>query len=125
MVVGVYEYLKKAVPGSKILGFVGGSEGFYSKQYVELDDEVVSSYKHTGGFELLGRSKEQLASEIWPEILSSYLCLKRVSFCFTKSAFSCTSSVFQVFCQTRCDVTNSVIQFMTSDSELQVATNCF
>ncbi len=59
-IVGLYEYIKRASKGgAKLLGFVGGTEGFYAKQTVELDDAVIASYRHTGGFEVLGRSRDK------------------------------------------------------------------
>ncbi|CAD7963561.1 unnamed protein product [Amoebophrya sp. A120] len=65
VVVGLAECLQKleaASPAKKkveVLGFVGGTAGFYTKSYLKLTADVLANYKKTGGFELLGRSEDR------------------------------------------------------------------
>jgi len=57
---GLHDALKKYNPGSVLLGFLGGSEGMFAKKTLEITDEVLSSYKNQGGYDLIGRSVDQI-----------------------------------------------------------------
>ncbi|CAD7944656.1 unnamed protein product [Amoebophrya sp. A25] len=59
VVVGLVECLKKHNPSQEVLGFIGGTAGFFTKKYVSLTPEKLASYRKTGGFELLGRSEDK------------------------------------------------------------------
>jgi len=58
---GMVDMLKSS-PGSKVLGLVGGTHGFFDKQAVELTPELCAAYKGTGGLELLGRTVDRIKS---------------------------------------------------------------
>ncbi|GLT74031.1 hypothetical protein SLA2020_458520 [Shorea laevis] len=45
---------------STLLGFLGGSEGLFAQKTLEITDDVLSSYKNQGGYDLLGRTKDQI-----------------------------------------------------------------
>merc|ERR1719464_2075708 len=51
------------IPGSKVLGFVGGTQGLFHKQAVELTPELCQAYRGTGGLELLGRTVDRIKTE--------------------------------------------------------------
>ncbi|KAJ4763288.1 Pyrophosphate--fructose 6-phosphate 1-phosphotransferase subunit alpha [Rhynchospora pubera] len=57
---GLHDALKKHNPGSVLLGFLGGSEGMFAKKTLEITDEVLASYKNQGGYDLIGRSVDQI-----------------------------------------------------------------
>ncbi|CAG7904785.1 hypothetical protein IGI04_028959 [Brassica rapa subsp. trilocularis] len=57
---GLYEALKVHNAKSALLGFLGGSEGLFAQKTVEITDEVLQTYKNQGGFDLLGRTKDQI-----------------------------------------------------------------
>jgi len=59
---GMVDMLAKA-EDSKVLGFVGGTRGLFSKQVVELTPELCHAYAGTGGLELLGRTVDRIKSE--------------------------------------------------------------
>mmetsp|Transcript_100978 Transcript_100978/g.294051 ORF Transcript_100978/g.294051 Transcript_100978/m.294051 type:complete len:1193 (+) Transcript_100978:53-3631(+) len=61
LVSGVVDMLHPS--GSKILGFVGGSQGLFDKQAVELTPDICAAYRGTGGLELLGRTVDRIISE--------------------------------------------------------------
>jgi len=48
---------------AKLLGFVGGVDGFFGEHCVEITPELAAAHKRTGGFDLLGRSKDSFAKE--------------------------------------------------------------
>lgn len=55
--------LMRSVPGGKVLGFVGGTQGLYSKQAITLTPEICDAYRGTGGLDLLGRTVDRLVTE--------------------------------------------------------------
>ncbi|KAK7852535.1 pyrophosphate--fructose 6-phosphate 1-phosphotransferase subunit alpha [Quercus suber] len=57
---GLYSALKIFNPKSTLLGFLGGSEGLFAKKTLEITDDVLSTYKNQGGYDLLGRTKDQI-----------------------------------------------------------------
>jgi len=59
MVAGIVDFIS-SLKSWEVLGFVGGTQGLYSKAVKKLTSEVISSYRHTGGFELLGRTSDSL-----------------------------------------------------------------
>ncbi|KAE9605250.1 hypothetical protein Lal_00024542 [Lupinus albus] len=57
---GLYSALKIHNPGSVLLGFLGGSEGLFARKTLEITDDILSTYKNQGGYDLLGRTKDQI-----------------------------------------------------------------
>ncbi|XP_020596774.1 pyrophosphate--fructose 6-phosphate 1-phosphotransferase subunit alpha-like [Phalaenopsis equestris] len=57
---GLYNALKIHNTKNVLLGFVGGTEGLFAQKTLEITDEVLSSYKNQGGFDLLGRTVDQI-----------------------------------------------------------------
>ncbi|PWA34088.1 Phosphofructokinase domain-containing protein [Artemisia annua] len=57
---GLHEALKIHNPKSTLLGFLGGSEGLFAQKTLEITDDVLATYKNQGGYDLLGRTKDQI-----------------------------------------------------------------
>ncbi|KAG5250174.1 hypothetical protein OIU76_006478 [Salix suchowensis] len=57
---GLQHALKIHNPKSKLLGFLGGSEGLFAQKTLEITDEILETYKNQGGYDLLGRTKDQI-----------------------------------------------------------------
>ncbi|KAL6633665.1 hypothetical protein ACP70R_026336 [Stipagrostis hirtigluma subsp. patula] len=57
---GLYEAIKAHNQNSKLFGFLGGSDGLLAQKTLEITDEVLSSYKNQGGYDMLGRTKDQI-----------------------------------------------------------------
>ncbi|CAH2067602.1 unnamed protein product [Thlaspi arvense] len=57
---GLYEALKVHNAKNTLLGFLGGSEGLFAQKTLEITDNVLQTYKNQGGFDLLGRTKDQI-----------------------------------------------------------------
>mmetsp|Transcript_31903 Transcript_31903/g.67842 ORF Transcript_31903/g.67842 Transcript_31903/m.67842 type:complete len:1200 (-) Transcript_31903:60-3659(-) len=53
----------KGEAGAKVIGFVGGTQGFFSKHSVELTPEICAAYRGMGGLELLGRTVDRLKTQ--------------------------------------------------------------
>ncbi|KAI4388527.1 hypothetical protein MLD38_000847 [Melastoma candidum] len=57
---GLYDALKAHNPKSVLLGFLGGSEGLFAQKTLEITAEILSTYKNQGGYDLLGRTQDQI-----------------------------------------------------------------
>ncbi|GLU00129.1 hypothetical protein SLE2022_175210 [Rubroshorea leprosula] len=57
---GLHDALKIHNSKSTLLGFLGGSEGLFVQKTLEITDDVLSTYKNQGGYDLLGRTKDQI-----------------------------------------------------------------
>ncbi|KAG4908814.1 hypothetical protein JHK84_054723 [Glycine max] len=57
---GIHNALKIHNPNSVLLGFLGGSEGLFAQKTLEITDDILSTYKNQGGYDLLGRTKDQI-----------------------------------------------------------------
>ncbi|KAH9694093.1 Pyrophosphate--fructose 6-phosphate 1-phosphotransferase subunit alpha 2 [Citrus sinensis] len=57
---GLYDALKLHNPKSTLLGFLGGSEGLFAQKTLEVTKEILSTYKNQGGYDMLGRTKDQI-----------------------------------------------------------------
>uniref|UniRef100_A0ACD5ZKW2 Uncharacterized protein n=1 Tax=Avena sativa TaxID=4498 RepID=A0ACD5ZKW2_AVESA len=57
---GLHEAIKAHNPNSKLIGFLGGSDGLLAQKTLEITDDVLSSYKNQGGYDMLGRTKDQI-----------------------------------------------------------------
>ncbi|GMP44361.1 hypothetical protein CsSME_00013319 [Camellia sinensis var. sinensis] len=57
---GLHNALKIHNRNSTLLGFLGGSEGLFAQKTLEITDDILATYKNQGGFDLLGRTKDQI-----------------------------------------------------------------
>ncbi|GMN34667.1 hypothetical protein TIFTF001_004811 [Ficus carica] len=57
---GLHNALKIHNPKSTLLGFLGGSEGLFAQKTLEITDDIFATYKNQGGYDLLGRTKDQI-----------------------------------------------------------------
>ncbi|KAK3014327.1 hypothetical protein RJ639_008920 [Escallonia herrerae] len=57
---GLHNALKIHNPSSILLGFLGGSEGLFAQKTLEITDDILATYKNQGGYDLLGRTKDQI-----------------------------------------------------------------
>ncbi|KAL4178549.1 hypothetical protein AMTRI_Chr13g82850 [Amborella trichopoda] len=60
VICGLHEAIKIHNPKSTLLGFVGGSEGLFTQKTLEITKDVVSAYRNQGGYDMLGRTKDQV-----------------------------------------------------------------
>ncbi|CAN4105131.1 unnamed protein product [Withania somnifera] len=57
---GIHDALKVHNPNSTLLGFLGGSEGLFAQKTLEITNDVLATYKNQGGYDMLGRTKDQI-----------------------------------------------------------------
>ncbi|KAK6919865.1 Phosphofructokinase domain [Dillenia turbinata] len=57
---GLYDAIKSHNRQSTLLGFCDGIEGLFTQKVIELSEDIVSSYRNQGGYDMLGRSKDQI-----------------------------------------------------------------
>ncbi|XP_021717796.1 pyrophosphate--fructose 6-phosphate 1-phosphotransferase subunit alpha [Chenopodium quinoa] len=57
---GLFNALKIHNSNNVLLGFLGGTEGLFAQKTLEITDEILSTYKNQGGYDLLGRTKDQI-----------------------------------------------------------------
>lgn len=57
---GLYSAIKIHNPNSILLGFLGGTEGLFAQRTLEITDEVLATYINQGGYDLLGRTVDQI-----------------------------------------------------------------
>ncbi|CAI8605348.1 unnamed protein product [Vicia faba] len=57
---GLHSALNIHNPKSVLLGFLGGSEGLFAQKTLEITESVLETYKNQGGYDLLGRTKDQI-----------------------------------------------------------------
>ncbi|XAR61495.1 Diphosphate--fructose-6-phosphate 1-phosphotransferase [Bertholletia excelsa] len=57
---GLHNALQIHNPNNILLGFLGGSEGLFAQKTLEITDDILTTYKNQGGYDLLGRTKDQI-----------------------------------------------------------------
>ncbi|KAK1605943.1 hypothetical protein QYE76_029616 [Lolium multiflorum] len=57
---GLHDAINAHNPNSKLIGFLGGTDGLFAQKTLEITDEVISSYKNQGGYDMLGRTRDQI-----------------------------------------------------------------
>ncbi|XP_021753678.1 pyrophosphate--fructose 6-phosphate 1-phosphotransferase subunit alpha-like [Chenopodium quinoa] len=57
---GLFNALKIHNSNNVLLGFLGGTEGLFAQKTLEITDDILSTYKNQGGYDLLGRTKDQI-----------------------------------------------------------------
>ncbi|KAJ0538095.1 putative diphosphate--fructose-6-phosphate 1-phosphotransferase [Helianthus annuus] len=60
---GLHEALKIHNYKSTLIGFLGGSEGLFAQRTLEITDDVLATYRNQGGYDLLGRTKDQIRTQ--------------------------------------------------------------
>ncbi|PNT75991.1 pyrophosphate--fructose 6-phosphate 1-phosphotransferase subunit alpha isoform X2 [Brachypodium distachyon] len=57
---GLHDALSAHNPSSKLIGFLGGTDGLFAQKTLEITEEVLSSYKNQGGYDMIGRTRDQI-----------------------------------------------------------------
>ncbi|XP_020265420.1 pyrophosphate--fructose 6-phosphate 1-phosphotransferase subunit alpha-like isoform X3 [Asparagus officinalis] len=57
---GLHNAIKIHNPESVLIGFLGGTEGLFAQKSLEITEDLLSTYKNQGGFDLLGRTVDQI-----------------------------------------------------------------
>ncbi|EFJ20412.1 hypothetical protein SELMODRAFT_108705 [Selaginella moellendorffii] len=62
IVAGLFDALKAHNPDNVLIGIVGGTDGLFAQKSVEITADVLAVYRNQGGYDLLGRTKDQIKS---------------------------------------------------------------
>ena len=54
VIAGLYDGLKKGNSDSQLYGFLGGPSGLVENKTLLFTDEIISAYRNTGGFDIIG-----------------------------------------------------------------------
>ncbi|WP_449244501.1 diphosphate--fructose-6-phosphate 1-phosphotransferase [Desulfobacca acetoxidans] len=60
VIAGVFEAAKRAHPDNAIIGFLAGPKGIITKKYKDIDAAIISEYKNSGGFHMLGTGRDKI-----------------------------------------------------------------
>ncbi|MBO4765928.1 MAG: diphosphate--fructose-6-phosphate 1-phosphotransferase, partial [Lachnospiraceae bacterium] len=60
VVCGLYDALKATDKSNVLLGFKGGPSGLLEDDYITFTDEIIDSYRNTGGFDIIGSGRTKL-----------------------------------------------------------------
>lgn len=71
IVLGLFEYFKQLDKHNKVYGFIGGTSGLFSGKYTEITEELLVPYKNTGGYDLLGRSADNIQEDDFEKVATS------------------------------------------------------
>ncbi|RWW49056.1 hypothetical protein BHE74_00044825 [Ensete ventricosum] len=63
IICGLYDAMKLRNPKSTLLGFCGGTEGLFAQKTLVISDDIVAAYRNQGGYDMLGRTKDQITSK--------------------------------------------------------------
>jgi len=77
VITGLFDALQKIDPSSKLIGFLGGPSGIIEGKYQELTAELLSGYRNTGGFDVIGSGRTKIESD--EQLASSLAVIKKLS----------------------------------------------
>jgi len=60
VIAGVFEAAKRAHPDNRLIGFLAGPKGIITKQHKEITAEMITEYKNSGGFHMLGTGRDKI-----------------------------------------------------------------
>lgn len=60
---GIYDYIKKISPQSEMVGFLNGPQGLYNAEYCFVSDEMMDSFRNSGGFDMIGSGRHKIEKE--------------------------------------------------------------
>jgi len=60
VIYGLFDGLKKLNPENKLFGFIGGPGGLIENHHIEITVDMVSHYRNTGGFDIIGSGRTKL-----------------------------------------------------------------
>ena len=60
VIAGLFDALKAIHPDSRVLGFLGGPSGLVEGKFIEITASLLSGFRNTGGFDLIGSGRTKL-----------------------------------------------------------------
>jgi pyrophosphate--fructose-6-phosphate 1-phosphotransferase len=62
VIAGIFDGIKAITGSSKLYGFLGGPGGLVDGKYIEIDHNLISKYRNTGGFDIIQSGRTKLES---------------------------------------------------------------
>jgi pyrophosphate--fructose-6-phosphate 1-phosphotransferase len=63
VICGIFDALKAANPGSKLIGFLGGPSGILEDKAIEITKEFIEEFRNTGGFDMIGSGRTKIETD--------------------------------------------------------------
>lgn len=76
VIIGLFDALKLISRESKLIGFLNGPSGIIESITKELDEEYLSSFRNTGGFDLIGSGRTKIETE--DQLKSSFETIQKL-----------------------------------------------
>ena len=59
----MFDFIKRHHPTSQVFGFLAGPKGIITNKYAEITEEVMKSYRNTGGFDMICSGRDKIEKE--------------------------------------------------------------
>lgn len=63
VIAGLFDGLKSLNASSRLYGFLGGPSGLVDNKYIEITAELLSDFRNTGGFDIIGSGRTKLEKQ--------------------------------------------------------------
>lgn len=63
VIAGLFDGIKSINPKSELLGFLGGPSGLENGKFIVINEEIMDSYRNTGGFDIIQSGRTKLETE--------------------------------------------------------------
>jgi pyrophosphate--fructose-6-phosphate 1-phosphotransferase len=63
VIAGIFDAIKQIHPESSLIGFRNGPDGLLTNNAMEIDAKLLTDYRNTGGFDIIGSGRTKLESE--------------------------------------------------------------
>lgn len=63
VIAGIFDALKQQNKASKLYGFLHGPAGLVKGEYIEIKENLIDSYRNTGGFDIIGSGRTKIETE--------------------------------------------------------------
>ncbi|BDU63291.1 pyrophosphate--fructose 6-phosphate 1-phosphotransferase [Candidatus Borrelia fainii] len=74
VVAGIFDAIKKSNSNSKIFGFKGGPAGLLEDKKIEITQDLIDSYRNTGGFDIVSSGRTKIETDTqYEQVLSVVL----------------------------------------------------
>ncbi|AHH10174.1 diphosphate--fructose-6-phosphate 1-phosphotransferase [Borrelia coriaceae] len=71
VIAGIFDAVKKANSNSKIFGFKGGPSGLLEDKKIEITQDLIDSYRNTGGFDIVSSGRTKIETDAqYEQVLS-------------------------------------------------------
>ncbi|EZG62792.1 6-phosphofructokinase [Gregarina niphandrodes] len=75
VIAGVYDYIKRVNPASRMVGFKGGLDGLFNNEHIEVTDELMDRSRNSGGFDMFWSGRGMVTEKQKPLALQAVTTL--------------------------------------------------